>query len=293
MALDQNQIIAIINEVNKLITYNFFADIATVSIIVISILLSVEIIAFLIKRAFKNNRKFPKEVVSGLLNIMRVIAIFIMLFSVLITFGIMDYQTLLSFTTIFSTAMGLASAIAIGNFIAGIYVISSRPYNVGDYITVAGTEGFVKEIGMNYTTLKDAVGNIHKIPNKVSMTANLINYRIHYKEQLFEQIDTKKEKIKKSLLKLVKKKKLTRYYFNMEIELDQNPQVILKKLDEVFQRWTSQFGYKPEYRFDWISWRLNLRVLITTGDMEKAIDILPDFLDDIWLTMYGEREVRA
>ena len=287
------QIVTILQELERISYYNFISNIITITIIAVCILVTVEFIGFIIKRKFSKSRRFPREAVSGLLNFMRVIAIFIMLFSILVNLGIMDYETLLSFSTIFSTAIGLASAIIIGNLIAGFYMIGSRPYSVGDYITIGGTEGFVTEIGLNYTTIRDSVGvgNIHKIPNKVAMGSDLINYKTAYSEYIKDEESKKTtEKIKKTLDKLISRKKISRYNFKMEIELEKNPQKIINILDEVCKRWTSKFGYKPTISYFWISWRLNLRVIIMTEDLENAINLLPDFKEDIWLSIYGKKE---
>ncbi len=288
MAVDINQIIALYDEINKRVYYDFISNLFLVIVIAVTILLSVEITGYIIKRSFKKTRKFPHEAFSGFLNFIRMIVIFIVLFSVLVTLGIMDYETLMNFTTIFSTAIGLASAIIVGNLIAGFFMIGSRPYSVGDFIKIGEIEGFVTEIGMNYTILRDTVGigNIHKIPNKVAMNANLLNYKTVYEEDIKAFEVSKKEKIKKTLIKAIQKRKISYYFFLMEFELDKNPKDLIRILDEVCERWVSKFGHKPRYVFANIYWRLTIRMIISSEDMNTAMDLLPEFKKDIWFSVY-------
>jgi len=50
-------------------------------------------------------------------------------------------------------AIGAAWAGLLANFAAGAFLIVLRPFRVGEYVKVAGTEGTVKEIGLFATTI--------------------------------------------------------------------------------------------------------------------------------------------
>lgn len=62
-------------------------------------------------------------------------------------------------------AIGAAWSGLLGNFASGIFLLVLRPYQVGDYVMVAGVEGTVLELGLFGTTLntpdnvKTIVGN--------------------------------------------------------------------------------------------------------------------------------------
>jgi small-conductance mechanosensitive channel len=49
------------------------------------------------------------------------------------------------------TAIGFASTQTVGNFLAGFYIMISRPFMVRDYVKIGDVEGEVKEITINYT----------------------------------------------------------------------------------------------------------------------------------------------
>lgn len=69
-------------------------------------------------------------------------------------------------------ALGFALKDIVSNVVAGILLLVYQPFQVGDYITVAGTEGTVADIDLRYTTLhKDAV--THLLPNAVLFTNNI------------------------------------------------------------------------------------------------------------------------
>ena len=62
-------------------------------------------------------------------------------------------------------AIGAAWSGLLGNFASGIFLLVLRPYQVGDYVAVGGTEGTVLELGLFGTTIntpdnvKTIVGN--------------------------------------------------------------------------------------------------------------------------------------
>lgn len=62
-------------------------------------------------------------------------------------------------------AVGMAAKDIIADFISGLFILLEDQYHVGDTVNVAGVEGEVKEITLRRTTLKDAEGTLHSVPN--------------------------------------------------------------------------------------------------------------------------------
>lgn len=76
-------------------------------------------------------------------------------------FGVLGIETT-SFAALIAAvgiAIGAAWAGLLANFAAGIFLMTLRPFKVGDMITVAGVTGDVKEIGLFVTAL-DTVDNV-------------------------------------------------------------------------------------------------------------------------------------
>ncbi|MBP3879715.1 MAG: mechanosensitive ion channel [Lachnospiraceae bacterium] len=70
-------------------------------------------------------------------------------------------------------AVGLALQGALGNLAGGIMLLIFRPFQVGDYIVGAGTEGNVKEIGLFYTILMTNDNQKITIPNSALTGGNV------------------------------------------------------------------------------------------------------------------------
>jgi small-conductance mechanosensitive channel len=62
-------------------------------------------------------------------------------------------------------ALGFALRDAVANLLAGVLILTYRPFGYGDRIAVTGFEGVVIDIDLRYTTL-DAGGKRHLIPNQ-------------------------------------------------------------------------------------------------------------------------------
>lgn len=249
-----------------------------------------EIIGLIIKKRFKKSKKLPRDAINGVLLFIRFIAAIIILFGLLSYFGIIDPSTTLSFSTIFSTAIGFACAIAIGNMIAGLYIMITRPYHIGDYIQIVGIEGFVTEIGLNFTKIKDATTNIiYRIPNKVAMNENIIIYKTPKAKHLKKGEKQEEKAILDEIqdaIELFKDKMIVKYVLKTEFELELNPKDLKRILEDICERWKPKFGYKPVPLYDFVHWRLSLRIIIISDKMETIQSSLSDYLDDIWLSVY-------
>jgi small conductance mechanosensitive channel len=62
-------------------------------------------------------------------------------------------------------AIGMALQGSLANFASGVLIIIFRPYNIGDTITAAGSEGVVDDIQIFNTILKLPDGKFAIIPN--------------------------------------------------------------------------------------------------------------------------------
>lgn len=69
-------------------------------------------------------------------------------------------------STVGGVIIGFASNQTLGNLLAGIYILLSKPFLVGDFVRIADQEGEVKEITLNYTRLYTPNYDILRIPNR-------------------------------------------------------------------------------------------------------------------------------
>ncbi|MCD8094797.1 MAG: mechanosensitive ion channel [Ruminococcus sp.] len=73
-------------------------------------------------------------------------------------------------------AIGLALKDSLGNVAGGFLIMFNRPFKVGDYVDVKGSEGTVSEITILYTKLLTIDNKAIMIPNGTVSSATITNY---------------------------------------------------------------------------------------------------------------------
>lgn len=73
-------------------------------------------------------------------------------------------------------AVGLALQGSLSNFAAGILILLLRPFNVDDFVEMAGTSGKVKSIRIFTTELRTGDNKCVIIPNARVLASNIINF---------------------------------------------------------------------------------------------------------------------
>lgn len=64
-----------------------------------------------------------------------------------------------------SLAIGFGAQHLVRDLIAGFFILYEDQFDVGDYIQAAGVEGFVEEMGLRITKIRDLGGQMHIVPN--------------------------------------------------------------------------------------------------------------------------------
>lgn len=75
-------------------------------------------------------------------------------------------------------AVGLALRDSLSNFAAGILLLVTRPFSVGDFIESSSVSGTVLSIEILYTALNTADNKRVMVPNNHLATSHIINYSI-------------------------------------------------------------------------------------------------------------------
>lgn len=131
-----------------------------------------KIVQFMEKMLLKQN--FDKAISLYLSKILRILMIVCLIISVASMVGI---QTT-SFIAILGAAglaIGMALQGSLANFAGGFLLLVLRPFDVGDYIVVAGEEGSVVAIDVFSTVLTTLDNRRVVIPNGVVAGAKMIN----------------------------------------------------------------------------------------------------------------------
>jgi len=106
----------------------------------------------------------------------RVAATVIVVIAMLMTldlFGI-DIGPAVAGLGVVGIAVGLGAQTLVRDWLAGIFVVLENQYSSGDMVRIADVEGVVEDFSLRRTTLRDADGTIHTVPNGlVTVASNL------------------------------------------------------------------------------------------------------------------------
>ena len=148
---------------------------------VLSLLLIV-IIAVVIERSITRYlSRFSKRVKLELNTANRLVLTFRILILICALLAIsrvggLPSEVLISISAVSGAALGFASQKTIGNFIAGLYFMTARPFKVGDYVKIGTIEGVAQEITLNYVKLLTAGNTIIAISNLQLLERDITNY---------------------------------------------------------------------------------------------------------------------
>jgi small conductance mechanosensitive channel len=79
-----------------------------------------------------------------------------------------------SIGTLSALVIGFASQNLLGNMIAGMYLALTRPFRIGDMITIVGNSGIVRDIGLLNCELIMSNGDIMRAPSSSLLTTPII-----------------------------------------------------------------------------------------------------------------------
>ncbi len=129
------------------------------------------------KFAARGLQRFPVEpsIRELLLRVVKFLVFALFLLMALQNLGI-DLLPLIAGLGIAGAGIALALQGVLGNVAAGLTIIFTRPFRVGEYISIAGEEGEVCAISLFTTTLRHADQSLVVIPNRKIAGEILHNY---------------------------------------------------------------------------------------------------------------------
>jgi small conductance mechanosensitive channel len=110
-----------------------------------------------------------------LVRVVKLIIIGVALFIAMGTVGI-DVTVLIAGVSVAGVGVGLAFQGVLGNLVAGMTIIFTKPFRVGDYIEIQGVEGQVHNIDLLSTVLVHPDQSRVKIPSRKIIGEILHNY---------------------------------------------------------------------------------------------------------------------
>ena len=168
--------------------------------------------------------EMPPEVGNGLILTGRLI-ILVGAIVALLHVGGVPPDILVSFSALGGAAVGFASTRTIGNFIAGLFLLITRPFRVGDYIRVDSVEGIVQEITLNYAKILTPTNTMVSISTQRILDRDVTNFRFRGEES-----------------------DLFCYGFELTFDHRLSTEKLEEMLDKVIEWYAEKLPRKPEYQ---------------------------------------------
>ena len=147
--------------------YRPFLGIAVVAIIGYFVINSLANVLYKLSYdALKNNA----ETIRILIKIIGAIIVI----SIIISYLSQDPIIAASIGTITAIVIGFASQNILGNLISGLYLAITRPFRIGEKVTVFGNTGIIYDIGLLYSRLRTEEGDIILAPNTSMVSTTII-----------------------------------------------------------------------------------------------------------------------
>lgn len=175
-------------------------------------------------RRFVKRREMPPAVSNGLILTGRLI-ILVGAVVALLRVGGVPADILVSFSALGGAAVGFASTRTIGNFIAGLFLLVTRPFRVGDYVRIDGIEGIVQEITLNYAKILTQSNTMVSISTQRILDRDLTNYRL-----------------------MGEKSNLFCYGFELTFDHRLPTEKLEELFDSVIEHYAEKLPRKPEYQ---------------------------------------------
>ena len=133
------------------------------------------LLVMLFTRLLERGRIIPKSLHTILKTVVRVL---LDLIAVMIAASVIGIPVT-SFVAVFSV-FGLAVTLGVqgmlSNFVGGVIILVSKPFEVGNFISYDTISGTVKEIGIMHTRLCGPDNVMHYVPNSLLYTSRVTNY---------------------------------------------------------------------------------------------------------------------
>ena len=116
--------------------------------------------------------KLDKSLHAIIRSTLKILLLFLTILIVAPTLGI-ETSSLLAVMSIAGVAVSLSIQGILGNFFSGITLLMSKPFKVGDFVTIGGMSGTIVETGITHTKLHTVDNQVILVPNS-SVTSNVI-----------------------------------------------------------------------------------------------------------------------
>ena len=124
------------------------------------------------RAALERNKSIDKGMEQFLLSAVSFVLYAFLIMAILTVLGVPSASIAAAIASA-GVAVGLALQGSLSNLAGGIILLYTRPFVVGDYVKTSGGEGFVQDIGLIYTVLRQFDNTAVSVPNS-TLTSGVI-----------------------------------------------------------------------------------------------------------------------
>jgi len=168
--------------------------------------------------------EMPSEVSNGLILTGRLIILVGAVVALLYVGGV-HADILVSLSALGGAAVGFAATRTIGNVIAGLFLLVTRPFRVGDYVRIDSIEGIVQELTLNYAKILTPSNTMISISTQRILDRDITNYRL-----------------------VREKSNLFCYGFELSFDHRLSAEKLEELLDSAIERYEEKLPRKPKYQ---------------------------------------------
>lgn len=192
-----------------------------------------------------NRSKLKGAAGDFLLSVIKVVLFLIYLIALLALLGV-PTTSMVAVLSAFALAISLALQNTFSNVASGIVIVTTKPFEEGDFVDIGGTTGVVETVTVFNTKLLTPDNKEVILPNSTVSAANITNYSAKDLRRLDLEFcasyNASVAKVKEVLAKVLEK--------HEEIQKDPAPVIRLKEhgassLNYVVRVWVKQSDYWP------------------------------------------------
>ena len=127
------------------------------------------------RRAEKTETKLDDQIIPLIRKTLKVFVVALGIIFVLQNMDI-DVGSLLAGASLGGLAFTLAAKDTVANLFGSVSIFADQPFQVGDWVVIAGHEGIVEEVGMRSTRIRTFYDSVISVPNSVVANSAVDNY---------------------------------------------------------------------------------------------------------------------
>ena len=153
-------------------------NLSTILAAVVIFLVGYAVIKWVCKLADKlleRNGKLDPSVRGIVMNVARILLLFLLILTCADKLGL-PTTSIITLLGTFGLAFSLAMQSSLSNLAGGLFILGSKPFETGDYVSVPGAEGTVSQIGLIHTVLTTVDNKQIHVPNSTVTGSIVTNF---------------------------------------------------------------------------------------------------------------------